>query len=63
MVIAIGIGYLCFAKFQSTQSFDSTPKILIIDILRDTVSEDSLSDSTSVSNALDTDGGLIQIKH
>ena len=23
VVIAIGIGYLCFAQFQKTQSFDS----------------------------------------
>lgn len=61
VVIAIGIGYLCFAQFQGTQSFDSTPKILIIDVLRDTVSEDSLSDSTQVNNALE-DGGMIQIK-
>ena len=61
VVIAIGIGYLCFAQFQGTQSFDSTPKILIIDVLRDIVSEDSLSDSTQVSNALE-DGGMIQIK-
>lgn len=61
IVIAIGIGYLCFAQFQGTQSFDSTPKILIIDVLRDTVSEDSLSDSTQVSNALEN-GGMIQIK-
>ena len=61
VVIAVGIGYLCFAQFQGTQSFDSTPKILIIDVLRDTVNEDSLSDSTQVRNALE-DGGMIRIK-
>ncbi len=61
IVIAVGVVYLCFTQFQGTQSFDSTPKILIIDVLRDTVSEDSLSDSTQVSNALE-DGGMIQIK-
>ena len=61
LVIAIGICYLCFVQFQETKSFDSTPKILIVNVLSNMASEESLSDSTQVDNALEN-GGMIQIK-
>lgn len=61
IVIAIGICYLCYVEFQGSQSIDATPAVLILYCESDYASDDDLSDTTQIRNAL-ADGGMISVK-
>lgn len=63
LIAAVGVGYLAYVQFRqshSSDTMDSTNRVLVIEIDED-LKSDEISDETQVKNAL-KNGGMIRLK-